>query len=51
MKKLKIIGQQKAFEEFVNRSDIEIIQLDVKACEQNSMFQEWFIAIIYYKEL
>jgi hypothetical protein len=51
MKKLLITGSKEEFEAFVNRSDIEIIQLDVKGCEQSFMFQESFIAVIYYKEL
>lgn len=49
MKKLKVTGSSKEFEEFVNREDIEILQLDVKGCEQNSQFQESFIAVIYYQ--
>lgn len=31
MKRLKIIGSRSEFEDFVNRSDIEIISMDIKA--------------------
>lgn len=51
MKKLQILSRIKDFEEFVNRTDIEIISLDVRGCEQSFMFQENFIAVIYYKLL
>ena len=51
MKKVKLFSSISEFEEFVNRDDIDIIQVDVKAVEQSSMFQESFVAVVYYKEL
>lgn len=51
MKKIKIITGSYELEQFVNRTDIEIIQMDIKAVEQNAFAQEWFIAVIFYKEL
>lgn len=51
MKKIEIITSKEELEFFVNRTDIDIIQIDIKAVEQNSFAQEWFIAIIFYKIL
>jgi len=51
MKKIKIITSSIELEEFVNRTDIDIIQIDIKAVEQSQFAQEWFVAIIFYKEL
>lgn len=51
MKKVKIFNSIKEFEDFVNREDIEIIQIDAKACEQSYSYQEGFIGMIFYKEL
>jgi len=50
MKRIKILGTTKEFEEFVNRSDIEIKQVDVKGLEQNPRFQQGFMAVVYYSE-
>lgn len=50
MKKIKIITSSSELEQFVNRTDIEIIQMDIKAVEQNIFAQEWFIAVIFYTE-
>ena len=50
MKKIKIITGSSELEQFVNRTDIEIIQMDIKAVEQNIFAQEWFIAVIFYTE-
>lgn len=49
MKKIKIITSSSELEQFVNRTDIEIIQMDI-AVEQNIFAQEWFIAVIFYTE-
>lgn len=51
MKKIKIITNSDELEQFVNRTDIEIIQMDIKAVEQNEFAQQWFIAVIFYKEI
>lgn len=51
MKKIKIITGSYELEQFVNRTDIEIIQMDIKAVDQNAFAQEWFIAVIFYKEI
>lgn len=50
MKKIKIITSSSELEQFVNRTDIEIIQMDIKAVEQNIFAKEWFIAVIFYTE-
>jgi hypothetical protein len=39
------------FETFVNRTDVEILQVDVKAVEQSYSFQEGFSAVVFYREL
>lgn len=49
MKKIEVIGNAEYFEKFVNRTDIEILQIDIKGCEQSITFQESFIAVIYYQ--
>ena len=51
MKKIEVTGSSEYFEKFVNRTDIEILQIDIKGCEQSISFQESFIAVIYYKTL
>ena len=51
MKKIKIITNSDELEQFVNRTDIEVIQMDIKAVEQNCFAQQWYIAVIFYKEL
>lgn len=51
MKRIKMFGVMKDFEEFVNRTDIEVIQVDVKVVDQSFYFQESFVGIIFYKEL
>ena len=51
MKKIKIITSSSELEQFVNRTDIEVIQMVIKAVEQNCFAQVWFIAVIFYKEL
>lgn len=48
-RKLKIITDTKTFEEFTN-SDIEIIDVNVKATEQSFICQDCFIAVIQYYE-
>jgi DNA-directed RNA polymerase alpha subunit len=51
MKKVKIFNSISNFEEFVNRTDIETIQVDIKVVEQSHSFQEFFAGIVYYKEI
>lgn len=48
MYKIKMFWYMSEFEEFVNRSDIEVKQIDIKVVEQNSTFQEGFAGIVYY---
>jgi hypothetical protein len=51
MKRLKLLTTVSDFETFVNRADIEILQLDIKVVEQSFCFQESFCAVVYYREL
>ena len=51
MKRLKLLATVSDFETFVNRTDIEILQLDIKVVEQSFSFQESFCAVVYYREL
>ena len=39
-----------SFEEFINRKDIEVIQVDVKAVERSHMFQQNFAAVVLYRQ-
>lgn len=49
MKKVQLFSRMSDFEEFVNRTDIEIIQVDIKVVEQSCIFQESFAAVVFYK--
>lgn len=51
MKKLKIITHPDELESFVNRTDIDILNFDIKTVQQNSFAQYWFVAVVMYKEL
>lgn len=51
MKKLFIAYSIKQFEEFVNRTDIEILNVDVKVFEHSYAYQEGFCGLIFYKEI
>ena len=51
MKKIKIITSKSNLEEFINRTDIEFLQIDIKATEQSAFCQEYFVAVIFYKEV
>lgn len=51
MKKVQLFFKVSDFESFVNRTDIEILQVDVKAVEQSFCFQEGFSAVVFYHEL
>jgi hypothetical protein len=50
MKRIKIITDVVELENTVNRADIEILQIDIKACEQSQFAQDYFVAVIYYQE-
>ena len=51
MKKIYLAHTIKDFEDFVNRTDIEVISVDVKVVENSYQFQENFAGVIYYKLL
>ncbi len=51
MKKVKLFSSISEFEEFINREDIEVLQVDVKVVEQSYSFQESFAGIVFYREL
>ena len=51
MKKVQLFNKMSDFEEFINRTDIDVIQVDVKVVEQSFMFQESFAAVVFYKVL
>ena len=51
MKKIKIFSSIQAFEDFVNREDIEVLSVDLKVVEQSYSFQECFAGLVYYKQL
>ena len=51
MKKVQLFSKMSDFEEFINRTDIEVIQVDVKVVEQSFMFQESFAAVVFYMVL
>jgi hypothetical protein len=51
MKKVQLFSKMSDFEEFINRTDIDVIQVDIKVVEQSFMFQESFAAVVFYKVL
>lgn len=51
MKKVSLFSSMSEFEKFINRTDIEVLQVDVKVVEQSFLFQESFAAVVFYKEL
>jgi hypothetical protein len=51
MKKVQLFSKMSDFEEFINRTDIDVIQVDIKVVEQSYMFQESFAAVVFYKVL
>ena len=50
MKRVKIITSNAELEEFLARTDIEIINVDVRSCEQSWFAQEYFTAAVYYDD-
>ena len=51
MKRVKIFNTISEFEEYVNRTDIDVLAVDIKIVDQSIYFQEYFAAVLYYKEL
>ena len=51
MKKVQLFNTMESFEEFINRTDIEVIQVDIKVVEQSYMFQQNFAAVVFYQML
>ena len=50
MKRVKVITSNAELEEFLARTDIEVINVDVRSCEQSWFAQEFFTAAIYYDD-
>ena len=50
MKRVKLFVKVSDFEAFVNRTDIEILQVDVKAVELSFCFPDGFSAVVFYRE-
>lgn len=50
MKRVIATPSIKYFEEVLNRPDIDIIKIDVKAVEQTIYFQDCFFGIIVFEE-
>ena len=51
MKRVSLFSSMSEFEKFINRTDIEVLQVDIKVVEQSYMFQESFAAVVFYREL
>ena len=51
MKKVQLFNTMESFEDFINRTDIKDIQVDVKVVEQSMLFQQNFAAVVFYKLL
>lgn len=50
MKRVKITTSNAELEEFLARTDIEVINVDVRSCEPSLFAQEYFTAAIYYDD-
>lgn len=48
--KIKIITDLEELEQFTSREDITISKIDVRSCEQSFFAQQWFVAVVMYKE-
>ena len=50
IKHIKMFSKMSEFEKFANRTDIDILNIDIKVVNQSFIFQESFAGIIYYNE-
>ena len=50
MKKMAVITTSKELKEFQERTDIRILDINVKACDQTWGTQEYFVATIVYDD-
>ena len=50
MKKIAVITTSKELKEFQERTDIRILDINVKACDQTGATQEYFVATIVYDD-
>ena len=50
MKKIVVITTSKELKEFQERTDIRILDINVKACDQTWGTQEYFVATIVYDD-
>ena len=50
MKRVKVITSNAELEEFLARTDIEVINVDIRSCEQSWFAQEYFTASVYYDD-
>lgn len=50
MKKIAVITTSKELKEFQERTDIRILDINVKACDQTWATQEYFVATIVYDD-
>jgi len=49
-KRIELFYTISDFESFVNRTDIKIIQVDVKGVEPSPAFQQGFFAVVFYEQ-
>lgn len=50
-KSIFITPSVKAFEDFVNREDIKILQVEIRPMEKSSYTKECFLGVIFYEVL
>ena len=50
MKKIAVITTTKELKEFQERTDIKILDINVKSCDQTWATQEYFVATIVYDD-
>ena len=50
MKKIAVITTSKELKEFQERTNIRVLDINVKACDQTWATQEYFVATIVYDD-
>jgi hypothetical protein len=48
-KQVKVFSSIEEFEDLINREDVEVLQMDVKGCEESFSHQEGFIGVVLFK--
>ena len=50
MKRAKVFGSIKHFEDFINSPDVSVIDIKVQTVEQSYNFQDCFVGVVFYED-